>query len=160
MSVTSANRNTTPAQTAIGRQPEKPFDLKPRPGAVRRQGRVTTTAEYLSRLRSTEENVPKFGKIIASFSKFLRETGKPMVQSPHGSLIDARDGIIQIKDKAQPHLVVSYNPKDGETRFWDISSGEPKQLKGEEAGRAIEVLKNAALHVAIDPDDWKPVSSS
>jgi hypothetical protein len=155
MSAISANRNKPPTQTANNGRPEKAFDLKPGPAVdPRRRGSTATTAEYLSGLRSTEKNVREFGKTITSLSEFLNATGKPVAQSPHGSFVDARDSIIYIKDKNQPHLTVSFDPKDSKTCCWDTSSGEPKQLKGKDAESAIRIMKNAAVSAAVNPNSW------
>jgi hypothetical protein len=138
----------------FGEQPAKPFALKQRPAPVARpQVLVETTAQNLSDLGATPENVPKFGRMITSFTKFLKEQGTPLALSRE-SLVDARKDIIRIKDETQPHLVVSLDPKDGETRFWDTSIGTPKQLKGKDALPAIGIMKAAAMRIAINPNDW------
>jgi hypothetical protein len=152
----SVKRNSFPAQDAVPQPTAESFSAKKRSTpVVGPHGRVKTTAEHVSDLPPTEKNLPEFGKMIESFSKFLNKTGKPVAVSPYGSTIDAHGDMVQIKDKNHPHLVVSYDVKTGKTCCWDISSGEPKQLKGKDAERAIQVMKKAAVSASINPNGWK-----
>jgi hypothetical protein len=150
-------RNNSPMQRTI-EQPSKPFILKQKASPeVEPQARAQTTAQHLSSLPSTRENVPSFGKMIACFGKILKETGKPVAQSERGSIVDARGSMIYIRDKTQPHILVSHDVNEGKTCFWDTSdmnSGKPKQLEGKDEIRGIKLMKKAAVSAAINPYRW------